>query len=189
MLRAASVVALAAASDGRIKHHHDATGRKLTYGSLTASTSVGPSTGWCSSGVGANAELWSNFLCGKSAELILAVSQDSARTLTVFTERLDGTLMRQKEFVFPESRFSNGKDFADALNGKFYDPVNNPSTYTGVKFTWNRYTTKMEFAYLDESGTLVSVSSLPNDSPPPDFIAARNVYFNPFQKINWHEMY
>ena len=78
MLRAASVVALAAASDGRIKHHHDATGRKLTYGSLTASTSVGPSTGWCSPGVGANAELWSNFLCGKSAELVLDVSQDSA---------------------------------------------------------------------------------------------------------------
>ncbi|CAH0370189.1 unnamed protein product [Pelagomonas calceolata] len=54
------------------------TGRKLTYGSLTASTSVGPTTGWCSPGLGANAELWSNFLCGKSAELILAVSQDSA---------------------------------------------------------------------------------------------------------------
>ncbi len=105
---------------------------------------------------------------------------ESDRTFSIITRDFNDARLRVTTYVFPESRFSNGKDFADVLNGIFYDPVNNPTTYSGVKFTWNRYTTKMEFHYLDESNTLVSESSIPNpDTSPgaPDFISGRYVTF------------
>ena len=127
---------------------------------------------------GSKAKLYVRDFCTLNSMLNITGSA-AARTLIISSADLSSTggAILTKQYTFPPSRYTNGKDWVDKLNEIFFDHAANPNTYTGVEFMWNKHTTKVEYhyrsnqhhanptyGYLDPSGSWASFREVWFDS-------------------------